>query len=99
MFTTIMCLLLITEMKLKIASSPFLSVQNGDGYVDSEAKYQKISDAIAAALAEWKLAMGDDGWQVVMVSWEGQAILRTMGDDEWQVVMVSWRGAINPSDM
>jgi len=28
------------------------SKKNGDGYVDSEAKYQKISDAIAAALAE-----------------------------------------------
>jgi len=28
------------------------SKKNGDGYVDTEAKYQKISDAIAAALKE-----------------------------------------------
>jgi len=28
------------------------SKKNGDGYVDTEAKYRKISDAIAAALRE-----------------------------------------------
>jgi len=28
------------------------SKKNGDGYIDTEAKYQKIADAIAAALKE-----------------------------------------------
>jgi len=28
------------------------SKKNGDGYVDTEAKFQKISDAVAAALKE-----------------------------------------------